>query len=106
MMSTNKYRIRLTTEEQTTTQRSGIPCRRTAAYKQTHAHILLMSDESRPGRRNEGLRHIQCARCGTVNGRAGASTLCGGGHRSRRSTAKSNFVAVRKGWMVRVKPTS
>lgn len=47
MMSTKRYRIRLTTDEQ-----SGLKALvsrgRTAAYKQTHARILLMSDESRP----------------------------------------------------------
>ena len=47
MMSTKKYRIRLTTDEQQ--QLKGVVSRgRTAAYKQTHARILLMSDESRP----------------------------------------------------------
>ena len=47
MMSTKKYRIRLTRDEQhelKTLASRG----RTAAYKQTHARILLMSDESRP----------------------------------------------------------
>ena len=47
MMSTKKYRIRLTTDEQQ--QLKGVVSRgRTAAYKQRHARILLMSDESRP----------------------------------------------------------
>ena len=45
-MPTKKYRIRLTTDEQTGTQRLGLT-RSAAAYKQTHARILLMSDESR-----------------------------------------------------------
>ena len=42
-MSTKKYRIRLTTDEQQELNLRG----RAAAYKQTHARILLMSDESR-----------------------------------------------------------
>ncbi len=47
MMSTKKYRIRLTTDEQNGLK--ALASRgRTAAYKQTHARILLMSDESRP----------------------------------------------------------
>ncbi len=46
-MPIKKYRIRLTTGEQQ--ELKGVASRgRTAAYKQTHARILLMSDESRP----------------------------------------------------------
>ena len=46
MMSTKKYRIRLTTDEQQ--ELNALVSRgRAAAYKQTHARILLMSDESR-----------------------------------------------------------
>ena len=45
-MSTKKYRIRLTTDEQQ--ELNALVSRgRAAAYKQTHARILLMSDESR-----------------------------------------------------------
>ena len=51
MMSTKKYRIRLTTDEQQ--ELNALVSRgRAAAYKQTHARILLMSDESRLGRGN------------------------------------------------------
>ena len=46
-MSTKKYRIRLTTDEQKELK-ALVSRGRTAAYKQTHARILLMSDESRP----------------------------------------------------------
>ena len=43
MMSTKKYRIRLTTDEQQ--ELNALVSRgRAAAYKQTHARILLMSD--------------------------------------------------------------
>ena len=46
MMSTKKYRIGLTTDEQQ--ELNALVSRgRAAAYKQTHARILLMSDESR-----------------------------------------------------------
>ena len=46
MMSTKRYRIRLTTDEQQ--ELNALVSRgRAAAYKQTHARILLMSDESR-----------------------------------------------------------
>ena len=45
-MSTKRYRIRLTTDEQQ--ELNALVSRgRAAAYKQTHARILLMSDESR-----------------------------------------------------------
>ena len=46
MKSTKKYRIRLTTDEQQ--ELNALVSRgRAAAYKQSHARILLMSDESR-----------------------------------------------------------
>ena len=46
MTSTKKYRIRLTTDEQEELK-ALVSRGRTAAYKQTHARILLMSNESR-----------------------------------------------------------
>ena len=46
MASTRKYRVRLTTDEQKGLK-ALVSRGRTAAYKQTHARILLMSDESR-----------------------------------------------------------
>ena len=45
-MPTKKYRIRLTTDEQQELK-AVVSRGRTAAYKQTHARILLMSDEAR-----------------------------------------------------------
>ncbi len=45
-MSAKKYRIRLTIDEQQELK-ALVSRGRTAAYKQTHARILLMSDESR-----------------------------------------------------------
>ena len=47
MTFTKKYRIRLTTDEQKELK-TLVSRGRTAAYKQTHTRILLMSDESRP----------------------------------------------------------
>ena len=47
MTSTKKYRIRLTKDEQHELK-ALVSRGRTAAYNQTHARILLMSDESRP----------------------------------------------------------
>ena len=46
MTSTKKYRIRLMTDEQKELK-ALVSRGRTAAYKQTHARILLMSDEAR-----------------------------------------------------------
>ena len=45
-MPTKKYRIRLTTDEQEELK-ALVSRGRTVAYKQTHARILLMSDEAR-----------------------------------------------------------
>ena len=45
-MPNKKYRIRLTNDEQQELQ-ALVSLGRTVAYKQTHARILLMSDESR-----------------------------------------------------------
>ena len=46
-MANKKYRIRLTTDERQ--QLDALVSRgRTAVYRQTHARILMMSDESRP----------------------------------------------------------
>ena len=46
-MANKKYRIRLIADEQQELK-ALVSRGRTAAYKQTHARILLMSDESRP----------------------------------------------------------
>ena len=45
-MANKKYRIRLTTDEQQELK-TLVSHGRTAAYRQTHARVLLMSDESR-----------------------------------------------------------
>lgn len=45
MMSTKKYRVRLTSDEQEELK-ALVSRGRAAAYRQTHARILLMSDES------------------------------------------------------------
>ena len=104
-MSTKKYRIRLTTDEQQ--ELNALVSRgRAAAYKQTHARILLMSDESRSdgGMKDADITsalgvgmtrgHHQRARCGTVNGRANTQALCGGGGRvcaeSQKATASAS----------------
>ena len=93
MMSTKKYRIRLTTDEQQ--ELNALVSRgRAAAYKQTHARILLMSDESRSDGGMKDAEHHQRARCGTVNGRANAQALCRGGGRvcaeSQKATASAS----------------
>lgn len=46
MTSMKKYRVRLTTDEQEELK-ALVSRGRSAAYRQTHARILLMSDESR-----------------------------------------------------------
>ena len=58
MMSTKKYRIRLTRDERH--ELKALASRgRAAAYKQTHARILLMSDESRP---DGGMTDVEISR--------------------------------------------
>ena len=93
MMSTKKYRIRLTTDEQQ--ELNALVSRgRAAAYKQTHARILLMSDESRSDGGMKDADITSRARCGTVNGRANTQALCGGGGRvcaeSQKATASAS----------------
>ena len=87
-MSTKKYRIRLTTDEQQ--ELNALVSRgRAAAYKQTHARILLMSDESR----SDGGRTLhQRARLGQS---ANTQALCGGGGRVC-AESKSNCVGVKR----------
>ena len=51
-MTAKKYRIKLTPEEQHELE-TLVSRGRVAAYKQTHARILLMSDEAQR-RRHEG----------------------------------------------------
>ena len=92
-MSPKKYRIRLTTDEQQELNALVSRALRAAAYKQTHARILLMSDESRS---DGGMKDadITSALCGTVNGRANTQALCGGGGRvcaeSQKATASAS----------------
>ncbi len=57
-MPTKKYRIRLTTDEQQELK-ALVSRGRTAAYKQTHARILLMSDE---GRGDGGMKDADISR--------------------------------------------
>ena len=57
-MPTKKYRIRLTTDEQQELK-ALVSRGRTAAYKQTHARILLMSDE---GREDGGMKDADISR--------------------------------------------
>ena len=93
MMSTKKYRIRLTTDEQQ--ELNALVSRgRAAAYKQTHARILLMSDESRSDGGMKDADITSALWCGTVNGRANTQALCGGGGRvcaeSQKATASAS----------------
>ena len=57
MTSTKKYRIRPTTDEQKELK-TLVSRGRIAVYKQTHARILVMNDESRPDGWDDRRRHI------------------------------------------------
>ena len=98
MMSTKKYRIRLTTDEQQ--ELNALVSRgRAAAYKQTHARILLMSDESRSDGGMKDADITSALRCGTVNGRANTQALCGGGGRVCAESQKATASASKEtGW--------
>ena len=101
MTFTKKYRIRLTTDEQKELK-TLVSRGRTAAYKQTHARILLMSDESRP---DGGMTDADISRALGV----GLSMV----ERVRRRCVEdgiesalnvtSSCVVVRRDWTVRVK---
>ena len=78
-MSTKKYRIRLTSDEQQ--ELNALVSRgRAAAYKQTHARILLMSDESRSdgGMKDADITSALGVGQSTVRN---TQALCGGGGR-------------------------
>ena len=98
-----RYRVRLTGEEQQDL-RSLVSKGRAAAYKQTHARILLLSAENQP----EGeMKDQEIARVLRV----GSAML----ERVRRRcvervwrllwSAGSNSIAARKSWTVRLRPT-
>ena len=57
-MPAKKYRIKLTTEEQQELK-ALVSRGRVAAYKQTHARILLLSDEAQADGSPEGRRDCQ-----------------------------------------------
>ena len=93
MVSAKKYRIRLTTDEQQ--ELNVLVSRgRAAAYKQTHARILLMSDESRSDGGMKDADITSALGVGLVNGRANTQALCGGGGRvcaeSQKATASAS----------------
>ena len=78
-MPAKKYRIRLATDEQQELK-ALVSRGRTAAYRQTHARILMMSDEARE---DAGMKDadISGALGVGLSGRASAPTLCRGMHR-------------------------
>ena len=92
-MSTKKYRIRLTTDEQQ--ELNALVSRgRAAAYKQTHARILLMSDESRSDGGMKDADITSALGVGQSTVRANTQALCGGGGRvcaeSQKATASAS----------------
>ena len=76
MMSTKKYRIRLTTDEQ---QELNALVSRGTGLRRTNRPmraILLMSDESRSAGGMKDADITSALECGTVNGRANTQALC------------------------------
>ena len=93
MMSTKKYRIRLTTDEQQ--ELNALVSRgRAAAYKQTHARILLMSDESRSDGGMKDADITSALGVGQSTVERIRKRLCGGGGRvcaeSQKATASAS----------------
>ena len=100
-----KYRVGLTGEEQEELRFSLVSKGRAAAYKQTHARILLLSDENQSGgpmmdfRRYPGPSRWAPPRwsgCAAGAWRRGLTRPWGAG---------SNCAAVRGSSMARVRPT-
>ena len=93
MSARKKYRIRLTTDEQKELK-SLVSRGRSAAYRQTHARILLMSDESRPdgGMSDAAISGALGVGVSTVG--AYPPSLCGGrsrvGSESQRAVASAS----------------
>ena len=73
-----KYRVQLTEEEQQELK-AMVSRGRAAAYRQTHARILLLSDEGQGGRSHEGRRDCPGPPDWLLDGGTGAPPLCGGG---------------------------
>ena len=93
-MSVKKYRVKLTTEERQELK-ALVSRGRAAAYRQTHARVLLLSDEGQGGgaiKEEDIVRVLQIGRA-TVE-------------RVRRCWDESGSITgVRSGWMVKGKPT-
>ena len=85
-MSTKKYRIRLTTDEQQ--ELNALVSRgRAAAYKQTHARILLMSDESRSDGGNADITRQPVERI-RKRCRGGGGRVCAESQKATASASK------------------
>ena len=102
-MSVKKYRVKLTTEERQELK-ALVSRGRAAAYKQTHARVLLLSDE---GQGDGAMKDEEIARalrigCSTVDGCAAAAW--------RRVSTRPWNAGCKSGvagrsWTVRGKPT-
>ena len=64
-MTAKKYRVKLTTEEQQELK-ALVSRGRASAYRQTHARILLLSDEAQGDRANEEIARSLRIGCATV----------------------------------------
>ena len=73
-----KYRVGLTGEEQEEL-RALVSKGRAAAYKQTHARILLLSDENQSGEPMMDQEISRALKVGNRHGGAGAPPVRGGG---------------------------
>ena len=72
-MRAKRYRVQLTGEEQEELKR------RAAAYRQTHARILVLSDENQASGAMRDEEIARALKVGTANGGASAPPVRGGG---------------------------
>ena len=102
-MTAKKYRIKLTLEEQHELE-ALVSRGRVAAYKQTHARILLMSDEAQAGgaMKDNDIAHA-CAL--VVPQLRGCAADASKKVLKRHWAVSSSCAAARKSSMVRPKPT-
>ena len=101
-----KYCVRLTEEEQAEEElRALVSKGRAAAYKQTHARILLLSDENQADGAMKDGEISRALKAGTATVERVRRRCVEKGVEAAR-VAGSNCGAVRRSWMVRGRPTT
>ena len=98
-MPAKKYRVRLSAEEQE--ELKGLVSRgRAAAYKQTHARILLLVDEAQEGGALNDGEIARALKAGSATAERVRRRCVEGGLR-RRWDGSGNLTGGRSGWTVK-----